>query len=235
MMPKRSRERFARMPVDVLESAACATLPLAAFKVLTVLASSYSGANNGTLACTESWARRYGINGTDTVRRSLKELERRGLIEVTRRGMRMRRVPTLYAITWASVDNRDGTPIGAPAPASHRYAQYDGHAWDESMKRWIEKKSHPYGRGDVTPGVGVEASTCTPIRKLSEPVFTPARGETLDLGQCPDERPITTTSKELETQDREIRLRLQETVRRSRVLEDLDSARVRTTRKEVRK
>ena len=87
-------ERFAKLPLGLLEDPSCATLPLSAFKVLTVLAAGYSGGNNGTLACTESWARKFGITGTDTVRLALKELERRGLIEVTRRGMRMRQAPT---------------------------------------------------------------------------------------------------------------------------------------------
>lgn len=157
-MGKPRKDHFAQIPVTVLESAACATLPLAAFKVLVILASGYRGTNNGTMACTESWARKYGIMGTDTVRRSLKELEARGLIELTRRGMKMRKIPSLWALTWQSIDNRNGQPIGVPAPASHRYAKYDGYIWHEERKkigekklpgRWI-KNSHPYG-GVVSP------------------------------------------------------------------------------------
>lgn len=178
-------EHFAKLPVSVLESAACATLPLAAFKVLTLLASGYSGSNNGTLSCTESWARKFGITGTDTVRLALKELERRGLVEVTRRGMRMKKVRTLYALTWLSVDNRDARPIAIPAPASHRYAEYDGHIWDKDGDRWMEKNFHPERRGSVTPTRGVEASKYTPNGGARSAVYTPTSGDTLDLGRAP--------------------------------------------------
>jgi len=107
-----------------MEHEACRTLPYAAFKVLAVIAVGYNGRNNGTLACTESWGRRFGITGTDTVRRSLRELVNRGLIEITRRGLRIRNVPTLYALAWEPIDYRDGSLLDRAVPATWRYRQW---------------------------------------------------------------------------------------------------------------
>jgi hypothetical protein len=159
MATRRSRyhvagERYAHIPLEVLEHPSCATLPHAAFKVLVMVAAGYSGHNNGTQACTESWMRRFGITGTDTVRRCLKELEKRGLIEITRPGMKMRKIPTLYAVTWRSVDSRDSKLIDKPAPASHKYSKWNEREWDKEKQRWV-KISHPSAGGNVTPQEGV--------------------------------------------------------------------------------
>lgn len=162
-------ERFAKIPLGVLEHPACSTLPLAAFKVLVVLAAGYSGSNNGTLACTESWGKKFGIGGTDTVWRSLRELTARGLVEVTRQGMKMRKMPTLYALTWQPVNNRDGQPIDIPQLPSHRYL------------KWVETEFHPSQRGTVTPVRGVEGARFTPLDAVTQPVFTPTRGDTLRI------------------------------------------------------
>src|SRR5689334_7321001 len=63
----RLAERFARIPLSVLESDALRTLPHAAFRVLVILTSQYSGWNNGTLALTPRYAERHGFKGRDTI------------------------------------------------------------------------------------------------------------------------------------------------------------------------
>jgi hypothetical protein len=176
-------ERYAHIPVEVLEHVSCATLPHAAFKVLVMVAAGYNGHNNGTQACTESWMRKFGITGTDTARRSLKLLVERGLIEITRPGMKMRKIPTLYAVTWRCVDNRDGWPIEKPAPPSHKYAKWDGgYEWNVERRKWVRKISHPCKKGSITPIKGVESEMFAPIGGIRTPSYTPTIGDTLRSG-----------------------------------------------------
>jgi hypothetical protein len=122
-------ERFALIPVSVLESGAVKSLAHAAFRVLAILAAQYWGRNNGTLALTEAYARRYGFNGRDTIYRSLRELEKRGLIICTRRGMKQKNVFSLYALGWQDIDSRDGKPLAKPEPRNNA--------------RWLEWKQPP--------------------------------------------------------------------------------------------
>ena len=112
-------ERFARIPVSVLESEACTTLNHAAFKVLALIAAQWIGHNNGALALTESFARQYGFKGRNTLYRSLKELEARGLLVCTRRGYKSKTIFTLYALGWEDINNRDGQPLIRPEPRNN--------------------------------------------------------------------------------------------------------------------
>lgn len=157
-------------------------MPLSAFKVMTILASQYSGKNNGTFACTEAWARKYGITGTDTVRRSLRDLEERGLIVRTRAGMKLRKWPTLYALTWQPLDNFDGQLVHPARAPTHRYLQWEKYAWDKKAQRFIPAEVHPCGGGSVTPVAGVKERDYTPIRTSEKANYTPTSGDTLDSG-----------------------------------------------------
>src|SRR5665213_433062 len=160
-------ERFARIPLDVLLHVACTTLTGSEHRVLVIFAANYNGANNGALACTQSWAEQFGITGTDTVGNARRVLTARRLIEVTRPGMRMRKVPTLYALAWAPINNRDGQPLIPPGMPT----------W--GFKDWKPEISDPAGRGDVTPGSGVQTADYTPICPVTRPVLTPRIGDTL--------------------------------------------------------
>lgn len=98
-------EPFAMIPVKVLRSAAYATAPLAAAKVLTILAAQFGGRNNGSLSLTRKTAAEFGITDPHLLVRSLWELRARGLIALTRPGMRAPRSRSaLYAVTWRHID-----------------------------------------------------------------------------------------------------------------------------------
>jgi hypothetical protein len=114
-------ERHAQIPCDVLRSEACKSLRHAAFKVLVILASQYSGRNNGTLALTDLYAREYGFNSRDTVYGSLRELVDRGLVLQTRDGLRSKSHFALYALNWRPIDNRKGNPLDAPEPPTRTW------------------------------------------------------------------------------------------------------------------
>jgi hypothetical protein len=135
----RSQEHFARIPVSVLESLAVTELNHAAFRVLVILASQWHGNNNGTLALTESHARRFGLRGRDTLYRSLRELEAHGLIVRTRQGMKLKKHFSLWAIGWEEITHREGKPLDWPEPKNNR--------------RWLEwrPESVPMVGSDVRP------------------------------------------------------------------------------------
>lgn len=95
---------FAMLPVEVLQSPACATLPHVAHRVLVALAAQYSGRGNGSLSLTRSIAVTFGLGSTHTLAASEAELEVRGLIVKTRLGTRIPPRPTLYALGWLRID-----------------------------------------------------------------------------------------------------------------------------------
>ena len=145
-MSRRARgEQFARIPLSVLESEACKSLPHAAFKVLTILVVGNPEERNGTLALTDSYAKRFGITSRETRHRCLQELTERGFIVCTRQGMKMRKLPSLWAVTWWPIFNLEGQPLNPPKDPTHAYL------------RWCPKNSHTDGRCEVTPVVGVKS------------------------------------------------------------------------------
>jgi hypothetical protein len=140
------KEPFARIPESVMMSEALMTVPHAAFRVLAILVMGKARERNGTMMCTDSYAEKFGMNSRETVYRSLQLLEYRGLIVRTRQGMRLRKIPTLWAVTWWPIHYRDGQPLDFPRPATHAYLN------------WRSKPAaefHTDGRGTVTPIVGV--------------------------------------------------------------------------------
>ena len=97
---RRTGERFARLPVEVLQSEACRTLDGTALKVLVALAAQFHGSNNGILTLPLSAARNFGIRSSDSLNRGLKELVERGLIEKTHQGGLPPYGCSKYALCW---------------------------------------------------------------------------------------------------------------------------------------
>lgn len=91
----------------VLEHVAVRTLSHAAFRVLVLLAAQYHGCNNGALAVTACQATASGIASRNTLYAALRDLEARGLIAMTYPASRVPPRPTMWAITWESVDATD--------------------------------------------------------------------------------------------------------------------------------
>lgn len=163
----RSKEHFARIPLSVLESEAVTTLNHAAFKVLVILASQWRGGNNGCLALTEMYARKFGLSGRDTLYRSLRELERRGLIVCTRRGMKSKKLFTLWALGWESITHRDGKPLDIPEPKLHRWLKWKATA-----------EIHTDSRESSVPTIGSDGPVSVPMLPDRLPVSVPTIGNT---------------------------------------------------------
>jgi hypothetical protein len=130
-----------------MESEACKTLPHAAFKLLAILLLGNVKESNGTLAATDSYCRKYGFVSRETRHRCLIALKERGLIVCTRQGMKMRKIPSLWAVTWWPTFNRNGQPLKPELPPTHAYLHWKPTA----------VISHTDSRAEVTPIVGVDA------------------------------------------------------------------------------
>ncbi len=102
---KTTAARFAMLPVKVLEHVAVTTLSHATFRIMALLAAQYHGGKNGALGITSSQAAENGIGSDNTVYKALRTLEERGLIEQTYPASRVPPRPTMYALTWVSVDD----------------------------------------------------------------------------------------------------------------------------------
>ncbi len=99
----RKGERFARLPLRVMESAAAASLSHGEFRVLVLYCAAYNGFNNGSLALTRGQAAAFGIQKT-LLMDAQRVLEERGLLVMTQPGSRTPPRPHMFAITWESID-----------------------------------------------------------------------------------------------------------------------------------
>lgn len=118
--PKRrtSGKHFAQIPVEVLVSDACRTLPSYAIRVLVAIAAQYRGNNNGDLALTWTIGQEFGINSKKQLVASLGTLQLRGLIQKTRQGGKKPLGPCLYAITWQPINDLNGKIDSGPTTAA---------------------------------------------------------------------------------------------------------------------
>jgi hypothetical protein len=136
--PKRrtTGKHFAQIPVEVLTSDACRSLPNYAIRVLIAIAAQYRGNNNGDLAMTRATARGFGVDSQEHLVRSLAALLERHLIEKTRQGGKKPFGPTLYAITWQPIDDLGGKiESGATTTPTNAWATWSlGLPADQSAK-----------------------------------------------------------------------------------------------------
>lgn len=135
-------EPFLMLPHALLAHPAWLTLPAPCFRVISGIAVQYNGGNNGQLALPFSVARdRFGVRSYGNYRDALKELELRGLIACTRRGVGgLPRLVNLYALTWRGID-------GTAAPNHWRRWQkpesIEGSGWA------IQRRSRPERIKDI--------------------------------------------------------------------------------------
>lgn len=176
-------ERFAYIPESLLQSAAGQTLPHAALKVLSILLVGRTKERNGTMCCSESYAAKFGINSRDTLNRSLAELQRRGIIVITRRVQRFKKHPTLYAVTWWPIAYRDGEPLSKPEDPTLDYIKWENITPIVGVEpsEATEIRSHRPS-GDLTPIAGVESAIHhTDGRTEQANHHTDSSGQSLDI------------------------------------------------------
>ncbi|MDF1781941.1 MAG: hypothetical protein P1U67_11645 [Alcanivoracaceae bacterium] len=97
---------FMGIPHHILESCAYASLDGWAVRLLVDIAAQYKGYNNGDLTAAWTIMKPKGWRSKGTLNKALIKLKGCGLIEITRQGGRHK--PSLYAITWQSIDECKG-------------------------------------------------------------------------------------------------------------------------------
>lgn len=181
-MKSRPRERFARIPDELMQTPAVMSLSHAAFKVLVILAigarppgivRDRDPGRNGVQAITDSYARKYGLKSRDTVYRALRELLERRLIVRTRDGHKSKTHFALYAVAWLRVTHRDGQPLAQTEAAPMGYL-----TWQEpAKKRLLPNRSRPMTGHDAAkmqsdertkqrPVTGHDQTICRPISSV---------------------------------------------------------------------
>ena len=120
------------LPLSVLMNDAFKTLPVGHQRVLWLLAAQYDGANNGDLSLTRKQAAAFGLNNERHRSQGLKILEERGLIEKAQQGgiASGGKSPTLWALTWRSVDFWEGSELNPKRLPSKAWLR-----WSEKQKQ----------------------------------------------------------------------------------------------------
>jgi hypothetical protein len=168
--PKRrlTGKHFAAIPVEVLTSDACRTLPHWARTNLIALAAEYRGNNNGNLSLTWTTAHAYGVNSKWQLVDGLALLLERGLIQRTRQGGKRPLGPSLYAVTWQPINDLAGKIESGPTTAaSNAWANWTSP--DSSALREDQRKiNHQHLRG----------TSSAPKKDHRQPVSAPRKVQT---------------------------------------------------------
>ena len=117
--------QFLALPHHYFLTPEFAVLSGRAIKLLIELGLQYSGNNNGDLCATWSIMRRRGFTSADQLQKARDELIDRGWIIVSRQGGR--RAPSLYALTFHTVDHCGGKIDIAKGPARHLWKPENAH------------------------------------------------------------------------------------------------------------
>jgi len=102
----REKKSFAGIPRRVIDSAAYKSLDGNAVKLLVNIAYFYNGKNNGNISITMSLLKPW-FNSNTTLYRARDQLYEKGFIVINSfggRSMNGKKLPHLYALTWAPVD-----------------------------------------------------------------------------------------------------------------------------------
>lgn len=102
------------LPHHVIQHPSVTTLHAACRWVLVALVAQYNGNNNGALALPISTAALFGVTSSNTLSRSLRELQSRGLVIQTYPGSYHPPEVARYAITWKPMDDTQWSRKGPP-------------------------------------------------------------------------------------------------------------------------
>jgi len=99
---RRDAGNFVRVPAAVIDSPNFRALSYKAKALILDLGAAYNGHNNGDLAAPWSWMKGRNWRSKGTLQAALEELQRFGMIELTRQGGL--HGANLYAFTWLPID-----------------------------------------------------------------------------------------------------------------------------------
>ena len=159
-------EHYALVPEEVLGSLAYNALPDFGKVVMFAVAVRYHGYNNGNLSLTIADARSYGVAYPWKLYAGLQLLRRTELILCTRQGRleRGRKLCSLYAVTWRSIDPPpEGVSYDSGAStsalASNSWARWEKpEQWMQTVRE-VTRKNHGRPKNPVSTTLGKGRST----------------------------------------------------------------------------
>ena len=107
----KQKASFAGIPRIVMECPDYTNLSSNAIRLLVELAYSYKGGNNGDLCPAWTLMKERGFRSKATLTRVIKELVAAEMIMLTRQGQFIRNKASLYALTWAPIDECSGKDL----------------------------------------------------------------------------------------------------------------------------
>ena len=107
----KQKASFAGIPRVVMECPDYTNLSASAIRLLVELAYSYRGGNNGDLCPAWALMKERGFRSKATLTRVIKELVAAEMIMLTRQGQFIRNKASLYALTWAPIDECSGKDL----------------------------------------------------------------------------------------------------------------------------
>ena len=107
----KQKASFAGIPRVVMECPDYTNLSASAIRLLVELAYSYRGGNNGDLCPAWALMKERGFRSKATLTRVIKELVAAEMIMLTRQGQFIRHKASLYALTWAPIDECSGKDL----------------------------------------------------------------------------------------------------------------------------
>jgi hypothetical protein len=169
---RRQIDAFAMVPVIVLQSIACTTLPNYALRVLFAFAAQFRGRNNGDLALTWSMAKTFGIASREHHVKGIALLLDHGLIVKTRQGGKKPLGPTLYALTWHPVDECNGKlDVSMSMTPSHAWSRWT----PSSSAPSPENQQHCRRTGSALPADSLVAKSALPADRIGTAGGQPSR------------------------------------------------------------
>ena len=144
-----TKELFVQLPHFILKSIAYKSLGAWDRTLLIELILQYNGSNNGDLSAPYSFMKTRGFNSSGTLSNASKELEKKGLIEITkfpRRTGTNFEMTKLVALTWLPIDgckDKHGNyklEVSANPTPSHKWKKHEPMTDIEQSKKIVEKR-----------------------------------------------------------------------------------------------
>jgi hypothetical protein len=145
-LKSRLGERFAAIPLEVLQSAAYRSLRHSARSTLLALAAQFRGQNNGSQALPRDVCRRFGLD-YHQAHRDVRVLEERGLVKRTydrRYWSSKSRTPVQWGLAWRPITHSGNEPLDRPVPAPNEWVK-----WADEEKS-LERRAQPTGAQSAT-------------------------------------------------------------------------------------
>ena len=145
----KQKASFAGIPRMVMECPDYINLSSNAIRLLVELAYSYKGGNNGDLCPAWTLMKERGFRSKATLTRVIKELVAAEMIMLTRQGQFIRNKASLYALTWAPIDECSGKDLEESSTRipSRNFSLERQQGWPRKLDQPVRKQ---YRKGTET-------------------------------------------------------------------------------------